>query len=201
MPRGGRILFALLCILSCLRAQKGFVQDNLAQHLVPKSASLIERVSSELLKKSGVRLVVFLGGDCLQTKEERLSYQRLRLKDLSAPYVALFAYYQAQKIAIISEPADLIDADGIFFERIAPFLPRKWEDEMAKNNARFSFALLNGYTYMADALAQKYHIHLENNIQEESANSLAKTILYVLLCTLLALFFYGYFFGVRRHGH
>ncbi|WP_199769129.1 hypothetical protein [Helicobacter cynogastricus] len=200
MPRGRRILFALLCALSCLKAQESFVQDNRDQHLVSKSASLIERVSDELLKKSGVRLVVFLGGDRLQTKQERLSYQHTRLQDLSAPYVALFAYYQAKKIAIVSKPADLIDIDEIFFERIAPFLPRKWEDDMAKNNARFSFALLNGYTYMADALAQKYHIHLENNIQEERANSWVKTTLYVLLCTLLALFFYGYFFGVKRHG-
>ncbi|WP_240328973.1 hypothetical protein [Helicobacter suis] len=175
-----------------------FVQDNQALHLVPKSVALIESVSSELYKKTGVSLVLFLGDAVYNTKEARLHYQQIKLKKLSPPFVAIFAYFQAQKINIISNPADLLATDFIFFERIAPFLPKEWGSDMAKNNAHFSFALLNGYAYMADALSAKFHVVLDKNIKEEGANSLVKTTLYILLCSLLALFFYGYFFGARK---
>ncbi len=195
-----RILgLALLCSLALLGAGQNFVQGNVAQHFVPKSVALVERVSTELKQKTGVSFVLFVVDTDLEDRQARLDYQQAHLKELSAPFVALFAYFQAQKIAIVVEPTSLLDTDQIFFERIAPFLPKKWGENMNDNNARFSFALLNGYTYMADAIAQKHQVHLENNIQEENHNNLVKTILYILLCSLLALFFYGYFFGTRKH--
>ncbi|WP_233711655.1 hypothetical protein [Helicobacter suis] len=177
-----------------------FVQDNRALHLVPKSATLIESVSSELFEKTGVRFFIFLGGadQNTDTKEARLHYQQIKLKNLIPPFIAIFAYFQAKKINIISNPADLLATDFIFFERIAPFLPKEWGADMAKNNAHFSFALLNGYAYMADALSAKFHVSLDKNIKEEGANSFVKTTLYILTCSLLALFFYGYFFGARK---
>ncbi|MFC3847332.1 hypothetical protein ACFOPX_02115 [Helicobacter baculiformis] len=191
----------LLCFFGLLTAQQGFVRSNVALHFVPKSVELVERVSTELRQKTGVSFVLFVVDAHVHNRQERLTYQQARLKELDAPFVAFFAYFTAQKIAIVTDPANLLDADQIFFERIAPFLPKKWGENMEENNARFSFALLNGYTYMADAVAQKYHVHLENNIQEENHNNLIKTTLYILLCSLLALFFYGYFFGARKHGH
>lgn len=188
-----------------LVAQQGlpFVQDNPAGHLVPKSVALVERVSAELYAKTGVSFVLFMGSSQdLRTKEQRQTYQEAKLKSLRPPFVALFAYYKAQKINIIASPMGLLDADPIFFGYIAPFLPKKWDGDTAKNNARFSFALLNGYTYMADAIAKDYHVRLESNIKEENSNSFVKTTLYILLCSLLAFFFYGYFFGSKRpHGN
>ncbi|WP_235853026.1 MULTISPECIES: hypothetical protein [Helicobacter] len=194
----GRALRLVLLLWGGLLADPGFVRGNVALHLVPKSVALVQRVSAELQEKTGVSLVLFVVDTGLQDKQARLDYQQARLKELKSPFVAFFAYFQAQKIAIVTNPADLLSVDQIFFERIAPFLPKKWGDDMQENNARFSFALLNGYTYMADAIAQKYRVHLQNNIQEENHNSLIKTTLYVLLCSLLALFFYAYFFG-RNH--
>nr|WP_247598591.1 hypothetical protein [Helicobacter heilmannii] len=184
-----------------LHAQS-FVLDNEVGHLVAKSAGLVQKVSSELFDKTGVSFVLFLkdSPDTLD-KAGRLAYQQVKLKALHPPFVTLFAHFRAQKIDIVSNPKDLIPTDQIFFERIAPFLPKEWGKDMAKNNARFSFALLNGYTYMADAIARKHHITLENNIKEEYANSVTKTTLYILLCSLLAFFFYGYFFGARKHGN
>ncbi|WP_260320533.1 hypothetical protein [Helicobacter gastrocanis] len=176
--------------------------DNEAGHLVTKSADLVQKVSSELFDKTGVSLVLFLkdSPDTLD-KAGRLIYQKAKLRELHPPFIALFAHFGAQKIDILSNPKDLIPTDQIFFERIAPFLPKEWGKDMAKNNARFSFALLNGYTYMADAIARKHHITLASNIKEEYSNSIVKTTLYILLCSLLAIFFYGYFFGARKHGN
>ncbi|CCB79842.1 hypothetical protein HBZC1_08560 [Helicobacter bizzozeronii CIII-1] len=176
-----------------------FVQDNGEGHLVPKSVALVEQVSTELLAKAKISLVVFMGGSKdLATKEQRQIYQENKLKTLHAPFVALFAYYKAQKIEIVANPTDLLDKDKIFFEHMAPFLPKKWGENEAQNNARFSFALLNGYTYMAEALSKARHVNLESNIKEDSPNSFIKTTLYILLCSLLALFFYAYFFGSKK---
>ncbi|WP_235852510.1 hypothetical protein [Helicobacter vulpis] len=195
----GRALGLVLLLWGGLLADPNFVRANLALHFVPKSVALVQRVSTELYEKTGVSLVLFIADADLPNKQARLDYQQTHLKELKSPFVALFAYFQAQKIAIVANPADLLDVDRIFFERIAPLLPKKWGDDMRENNARFSFALLNGYTYMADAVAHKYRVHLQSNIQEENYNSLIKTTLYILLCSLLALFFYGYFFGGKKH--
>ncbi|CRF45338.1 hypothetical protein [Helicobacter heilmannii] len=196
-----KLLRACLLFAGFLHAQS-FVLDNEAGHLVPKSVGLVQKVSSELFEKTGVSLVLFLkdSSDTLN-KAGRLAYQQAKLKTLHPPFVALFAHFQAQKIDIMSEPKDLIHTDRIFFEHIAPFLPKAWGTDAAKNNSNFSFALLNGYTYMADAIARKHHIQLESNIEETYANSITKTTLYILLCSLLAFFFYGYFFGARKHGN
>ncbi|CRF40675.1 hypothetical protein [Helicobacter ailurogastricus] len=195
-------LFRACLLLAGFLHAGDFVLDNEAGHLVPKSVELVQEVSSELFSKTGVSFVLFLADTPdTHTKQGRLAYQQAKLKDLHRPFVALFAHFGAQKIDILSDPKDLIPTERIFFERIAPFLPKEWGTDTAKNNARFSFALLNGYTYMADAIAHKYHIQLANNIKEEYSNSVVKTTLYILLCSLLALFFYGYFFGTRKHGH
>ncbi|AFI05653.1 hypothetical protein [Helicobacter cetorum] len=173
-----------------------YVFNNSKGRLVEKSVSFIESVSKELYQKTGVSFVIDMtdferNPTTLMSKEERQAYQESFLKQLNPPFVAFFFYYDAKKLELVAKPKDLLDTDAIFFEKIAPLLPTNAKEY---TNSRISAMLLNGYSVAVDNLAQKYHINMTQNFDADKGATFLKVAVYILLLTLLGVFFGVYFF-------
>ncbi|WP_104747754.1 hypothetical protein [Helicobacter cetorum] len=190
----------MLLLANCASAsqiiEKSYVFNNSKGRLVEKSVSLIESVSKELYTKTGVSFIIDMtdfkeNPIHLSTKSERQAYQESFLKQLKPPYVAFFFYHDAKKIELVSNPRDLINADKIFFENIAPLLPTNDEEY---TNSRISAMLINGYSVALDSLAEKFHVKIAQNFSADRGATLSKVIMYILLLTLLGVFFGIYFF-------
>ncbi|WP_180762705.1 hypothetical protein [Helicobacter sp. 12S02232-10] len=174
-----------------------FVLDNQSGLLIPKSAAFVQRVSSELKYKTGFSFYVdVVDKASLNSKQERKDYKNNVISKFSPPYGVLFFFRQAKKIDIVlsEDSKDLFNTDQIFFDYIAPLLPEKDVDLTPQ---RISAIILNGYSEIADRIADKYGVNLENNFPSENQNLFVRVILYLMLFSLVGLFIVVYFF--KRH--
>lgn len=175
-----------------------FVLDNRTGLLVPKTVGFVQTLSSELQYKVGFSLYININSDSsLDTPIKRKVYEEEISSKLPIPHGILFFFYPSKKIEIVLDESSkqLFDADKVFFEYIAPLLPEKDEDLTPQ---RISGFLLNGYSEIADRVADKYGVKLENNFPSSNLNSFIRIILYIMLFILVGLFALVYFFKKKR---
>lgn len=175
-----------------------FVLDNRTGLLVPKTVGFVQTLSSELQYKVGFSLYIDINSDSsLDTPIKRKVYEEEISSKLPIPHGILFFFYPSKKIEIVLDESSkqLFDADKVFFEYIAPLLPEKDEDLTPQ---RISGFLLNGYSEIADRVADKYGVKLENNFPSSNLNSFIRIILYIMLFILVGLFALVYFFKKKR---
>ncbi|AFI05002.1 hypothetical protein HCW_08735 [Helicobacter cetorum MIT 00-7128] len=194
------MLFGMLFLANYASASQAigtsYIFNNSKGRLVEKSAQLIEAISSELYAKTGVSFVIDMtdfkeNPINLSAKSERQAYQQAFLNKLKPPYVALFFYHDAKKIELVAKPKDLLDTEKIFFEKIVPLLPTNAKEY---TSSRISAMLLNGYSVAIDNLAEKYHVKIADNFSADTGATFSKVAIYILLLTLLGVFFGIYFF-------
>lgn len=175
-----------------------FVLGNQTWLLIPKTVGFVQTLSGELQYKVGFSLYIDINSDSsLDTSIKRKVYEEEISSRLPIPHGILFFFYPSKKIDIILDKSSkhLFDTDKVFFEYIAPLLPEKDEDLTPQ---RISGFLLNGYSEIADRVADKYGVKLENNFPSSNVNSFIRIILYIMLFILVGLFALVYFFKKKR---
>ncbi|PAF52309.1 hypothetical protein [Helicobacter sp. 13S00477-4] len=187
-----RLFFCLF--LPIFLFANSFVFDNQDNLLIPKSVDFVQAVSTELKYKTGFSLYVDVSTDAsLDSKETREEHQNIILTTLKPPYGIIFFYRPTKKINIIlsRDSQKLFDVDQVFFDYIAPLLPEK---DIDLTPQRISAIILNGYSEIADRIADRYGVTLENNFPSDNQNLFVRVILYLMLIILIGLFVIVYFF-------
>ncbi|PAF46381.1 hypothetical protein BKH46_07895 [Helicobacter sp. 12S02634-8] len=192
------LIFCLFLPISLLA--QSFVLHNQTGLLLPKAALLVQAVSHELYAKTGFSFYIdMVDTHPLNTKQERKAYESDVASKLSSPYAVLFFFREAKKIEIILSPnaQNLFDINQMYFDYIAPLLPEKDTDLTPE---RISAFLINGYSEIADRIADGYGIKLENNFPPDNQNQFVRVILYLMLISLVGLFVVVYFFKGKNKG-
>lgn len=175
-----------------------FILDNDSSLLVPKTTGFVEKLSSELKDKTGFSLYIdILDRQSLDTKDKRLAYEKQIESSLNKPYGIIFFFLVDKKIDIVlsDDAKNMFDINDVFFSYMAPLLPEKDSDLTPE---RISAIILNGYSEIADRIADKYNIHLVNNFPSENLNQGAKLLLWAMLIVLVGIFIIIYFFKGKK---
>ena len=150
-----------------------------------KSVDFVEKISSELYEKTGVRLYI-VSVDSLQAegKQERENFKTSILKDLNKPYGVIFFIKSHKKIDIVLNPKiDSINPDTIITEYMVPIL---MQDKKLSNPA-ISASILNGYAQLAEEIANHFHQELPENIIVDKSG--AKNFVHYTFLTMLGMMF------------
>ena len=150
-----------------------------------KSVDFVEKISSELYEKTGVRLYI-VSVDSLQAegKQEREKFKTSILKDLNKPYGVIFFIKSHKKIDIVLNPKiDSINSDTIITEYMVPIL---MQDKKLSNPA-ISASILNGYAQLAEEIANHFHQELPENIIVDKSG--AKNFVHYTFLTMLGMMF------------
>lgn len=150
-----------------------------------KSVDFVEKISSELYEKTGVRLYI-VSVDSLQAegKQEREKFKTSILKDLNKPYGVIFFIKSHKKIDIVLNPKiDSINPDTIITEYMVPIL---MQDKKLSNPA-ISASILNGYAQLAEEIANHFHQELPENIIVDKSG--AKNFVHYTFLTMLGMMF------------
>lgn len=190
-------LAILLCCLPFFVFANVFVVGDKAL-LNPKTLNLIDTIGAEFFQKTNIAAYVLLK-DQSYSKEQRQSYLNEIQKDLHSPFVLIYFFKEDKKIGFLSSDGlkDLIDIDSIYQDYMVPLLPIKKTDVLDQN--RISAIVLNGYTHLINAIADKKDVKILSNIVDKSGELLAKTarftmqiMLFVMACFVI------WFYIIRR---
>ncbi|MDE6885972.1 MAG: TPM domain-containing protein [Helicobacteraceae bacterium] len=162
---------------------------------VEKSVDFVEKTSKELFTKTGVSLYVYMTDS--MSGAHYNEFKNKIISNFKAPYVAIILVKNDKKIDIATSSDDLIDKKKVYWEYMVPLLPSK-DSEIT--NQVLSAVVLNGYIESVDLIADKFKVKIEHNIpkDEKGAKAVAQLILYIMLFSMLGLFFVFYFY--KRKG-
>lgn len=207
-------MFKKLIFLLCLGfyAQGGIHPILLDEKLSlkPNTREFINTLGNELYKKTGFRLQVVMIDDservCENTKAllgvqspllcasgfvynftSLRAFEDAFLKSYSnEPYGVFFFYTKERKIDILLKPKDVFDDERVFFEYMAPLLPKPRE---ILDSARISAIVFNGYSEAADLVASYYKVSLVSNIPRDESGSrgFVKFSMYFMLLSIFGL--------------
>lgn len=177
--------------------------------LKPNTKEFINTLGNELYDKTAFRLQVVLIDDAERVCEDTKallgmqsllcasgfvdSFTSLRafenafLKSYSnEPYGVFFFYTKERKIDILLKPKDVFDDERVFFEYMAPLLPKPKE---ILDSARISAIVFNGYSEAADLVASYYGVSLTSNIPRDESGSrgFVKFSMYFMLLSIFGL--------------
>lgn len=168
-----------------------FNEDSI---FVEKSVSFVENVSSELFSKTGVRLYIFI-----ESSLKNESYNDFKSKIITrfeSPYAAIILIKDDKKIDIFTSSDNILslkDRKKIYWEYMIPLIPNK-DNEITTQ--ALSAVILNGYVESVDLIADKFGVEIIHNIpkDEKGAKFVAKTILYIMLFSMLGIMLVIYLF-------
>ncbi|PAF42940.1 hypothetical protein [Helicobacter sp. 11S03491-1] len=196
--RFGLTRFVFFLFLPAFLLAESFVLDNQSGLLIPKSAAFVQTLSHELKYKTGFSLYVdVVDTISLDSKEKRKNYENEILSKLTPPYGVFFFFRKDKKIDIVlsKDSINIFDVNQVYFNYISPLLP---ENDRDLTPQRISAIILNGYSEIAERIADKYGVHLENNFPSENQNLFVRIILYIMLFSLVGLFVVIYFFRRKK---
>lgn len=190
-------LAILFCCLPFFVFANVFVIGDKAL-LNPKTLELIDTIGTEFFQKTKISVYVALKEQSY-TKEQRQSYLNEIQKDLHSPYVLIYFFKEDKKIDFLlsKDMKNLVDVDTIYKDYMVPLLPIKRTDSL--DQSRISAIILNGYSHLINAIADKKDVKILSNIVDRSGELLAQTarftmqiMLFVMIC------FVVWFYIIRR---
>lgn len=164
--------------------------------LTQKSADFIQKVSQELLEKTGINLYVYMG-ESLDGKDY-VDFKENFIRQLKEPFVAIVLIKNDKKIDIISSKENLFDRKKVYWEYMVPLIPTK-DSEITPE--ALSAVVFNGYIESVDLIADKFDTKIEHNIpkDEKGAKAVAQLILYIMLFSMLGIVAFMYIIRNRRN--
>ncbi len=185
-----RFLAILLLFNTFLFAKYVYINENI---ITPIDIQKIESLGSELYEKTGISLYV-----AAVRKIEGKSYEEFIqsiTKNLKKPYMLLFFSKDDYKVDFITshKVKHLIDKTSVLIF-YGPVIREFFTDKSYK----YSSGLFKGYVYVADKVADIYHVKLLTNL-----GVINKTIYYffkytvylswVIVLSIFGLFLYRYY--------
>ena len=191
-------LCGILIILFCTYLGANNFVLNPNNLLTQKSADFIQKVSQELLEKTGVNLYVYMG-ESLDNKDY-LNFKEDLIKTLNKPFAAIILIKNDKKIDIISSENELFDRKKVYWEYMVPLIPTK-DSEITKE--ALSAVVFNGYIESVDLIADKFDTKIEHNIpkDEKGAKAVAQLILYIMLFSMLGIIAFMYIIRNKRNNN
>ena len=191
-------LCGILIILFCTYLSANNFVLNPNNLLTQKSADFIQKVSQELLEKTGVNLYVYMG-ESLDNKDY-LNFKEDLIKTLNKPFAAIILIKNDKKIDIISSENELFDRKKVYWEYMVPLIPTK-DSEITKE--ALSAVVFNGYIESVDLIADKFDTKIEHNIpkDEKGAKAVAQLILYIMLFSMLGIIAFMYIIRNKRNNN
>lgn len=190
-----RIPHGILIILACVHLSANNFVLNPNNLLTQKSSEFIEKVSQELLQKTGVSLYVYMSESL--NGMEYLDFKENFIKQLEKPFAAIVLIRNDKKIDIISSKDDLFDKKKVYWEYMVPLIPTK-DSELTPQ--ALSAVVFNGYIESVDLIADKFGTKIEHNIpkDEKGAKAVAQLILYAMLFSMLGIVAFMYIIRNKR---
>lgn len=190
-----RIPHGILIILACVHLSANNFVLNPNNLLTQKSSEFIEKVSQELLQKTGVSLYVYMSESL--NGMEYLDFKENFIKQLEKPFAAIVLIRNDKKIDIISSKDDLFDKKKVYWEYMVPLIPTK-DSELTPQ--ALSAVVFNGYIESVDLIADKFDTKIEHNIpkDEKGAKAVAQLILYAMLFSMLGIVAFMYIIRNKR---
>lgn len=179
-------LLLWVCLAQPLVSRDHFVLYDPDNLIVQKSQGFIQSLSGELKNKTGFSLYVVavddFGG---KTKQDRNTFKKRFLSQLSDSYAVIFFFKSHQKIDIVIEPDLGIDRGEIISRYMVPILMQ--DKEMSP--AKISASLLNGYAQLANEIAHHFGVSLERNliVDQSGVADYIHYIIYVMLGSMFGL--------------
>ena len=183
-------IFILLLFSSSLFAKYIYINEGI---IAPISGEKIEKLGEELYTKTGISLYIAavnkIKEDNFQTFEEKIT------KNLKKPYILLAFSKDDYKVDLKIDPKvkNLINKNSVLIF-YGPIIPKFFSDKKDK----YSRALFGGYIYIADKLADIYHVKLVTNlgIVNKTSYYFFKYTVYIGYIIILVIFI---IFGYRRY--
>ncbi|BCD68741.1 TPM domain-containing protein [Nitratiruptor sp. YY09-18] len=185
--------FALLILSSSLLFANNFILKN--DNILPqKTVDKINEIGNELASKTGVKVfvVVIKSMEGKKIKE----YESAIAKKLQPPFVLLTLSLQDKKVDIVQNPKNLVDAETILSPlpwkgTIIPILTAHFKNPHAAVEA----AILNGYSEIAEQIADKKQIKLKSAIGNTNRNIYywMRILFYSIIALILGNFIYRRF--------
>lgn len=177
-----RIFFLLFFSALTLLATPQIVNENI---LMESATKKIGEITDELYAKTGISIVLHaksnLGGQNI------LDYERNISLSVKSPYILLIMADKEQKVDMLISP-DLtgkIDKNNILNNYIIPIISANDKNSL---QSKYSAALLNGISEIAEEAAKTHSVVLSSALGNESKDTIAiiKYLIYSLFGLLLA---------------
>ena len=192
------VIFSLLLFLcSNLSAQQFILNDD--KLIDDRAATKINEIGAEVKSKLGVNVYVHvkgtLGLDSKMPTKEKIEYIKTYesniLRDLESPYVILTVALEETHVNLYFSESlkDIIDKNSILNDYVVPLLASKDKNTLP---LKISAAALNGYSGIADSLANSKNIVLEKNIGNEGKVSSTIWRVFVYFLVISGLLAYTY---------
>lgn len=190
-----KILIILILPIVVFGLEISFVSDD-TKLILPKTITKINQIGKELKDKTQVSIYISVSQKALDPKIKAHSKKIANKIDkfyLSQSILISLAL-DIQKIAIISSlpKKDAFDSDIILNDYIIPFLVGHDKNSV---QSKYSAGLLNGYSQLAEDIAEKRNITLENTIKNGSKDvfDAIRIFVYIAIALLFGLILYRKF--------
>ena len=188
-----KTIFSILVLLFLpysLFAKYIYINEDI---ITPISEQKIEKLGEELYQKTGISLYI---AAVKKIKDENFKmFEEKIAKNLKKPYILLAFSRDDYKVDLLMchKLKNLIDKNSVLIF-YGPIIPEFFSDQKDK----YSRALFGGYIYIADKLADIYHVKLVTNL-----GIINKTFYYFFRYTVyvgyIAVFLIFIMFGYRRY--
>ena len=193
----GVIISLLLFLYSNSFATNFIINDD---NLIDSRAKTkIDEIGGEVKAKLGVNVYVHvkgtLGLDSKMPTKEKIEYIKTYesniLRDLESPYVILTVALEDTHVNLYFSESlkEIIDKNSILNDYVVPLLASKDKNTLP---SKISAAALNGYSGIADSLANSKNIVLEKNIGNEGKVSSTIWRVFVYFLVISGLLAYTY---------
>src|SRR5574344_448505 len=184
------VIFSLLLFL---------FTNSFATNFIINDDNLIDSRAKTKIDKLGVNVYVHvkgtLGLDSKMPTKEKIEYIKTYesniLRDLESPYVILTVALEETHVNLYFSESlkDIIDKNSIVKDYVVPLLASKDKNTLP---SKISAAALNGYSGIADSLANSKNIVLEKNIGNEGKVSSTIWRVFVYFLVISGLLAYTY---------
>lgn len=195
-----KVLIVLLLLLPkvIFASSVGYVLEGDGL-LNEKVFAKINEIGHELYSKTGVQVFVYVEKQYLlenavdaKSKFDAIKkYEKQIIKDMGSDYAVIAISFEHKHINLLMSErvGSFIDKDEILNDYIVPLLASNDKNTI---EAKVSASVLNGYSQIAEEIAGKHNIKLQNNIESSNKTfgDIWKIFMYILI--IGGLFAYGY---------
>ena len=200
------VIFSLLLFLSQNIFAQNFILND--DGLIDQRAKeKIEQIGSEINSKLGVNVYVYvkstlgLNAD-IKTKEKIefiKTYENSITQKINSSYVLLTIFVEDTHVNILASEdiKNIIDKNDILNGYVVPLLASKDKNTLF---SKVSASALNGYSAIADSLANSKKVTLESNIGNDGkvSSSIWKVMMYMVVLLGLVLYTYAVLKSKKR---
>jgi hypothetical protein len=169
--------------------------------LDPRTVEKIDTMGKELFVKTGVNVYVYASkryankefNDTKSKIEFIKSFESNITKELKKPYALLTLSFEDKHVNILwsSELNGMIDKSLVLNDFIIPLLSSPADKNPLE--AKVSVALLNGYSALADSIANGNEVEMESTIHGNGqiVAKIWKILMYIIIFIGLSVYFYA----------